>query len=99
VKEPITRFSADSLNPRTAREKIRAAAHAALNKVTELEPYTLEPPIRFDLTFNHVGYADRVSLMPGTTRVDPLTVTYQSHDFVTAYQGFLTMLVLAESVG
>jgi D-amino peptidase len=99
VKEPITRFSADCLNPRTARERIRAAAHAALNKVSELEPYTLEPPIRFDLTFNHVGFADRACLMPGTTRVDPLTVTYQSHDFVTAYHGFLTMLVLAESVG
>lgn len=98
VKEPISRYCANCLSPSAAREKIRAGCIAALDRVAEMEPYTLEPPIRFDLTFNHVGYADRVSLMPGTTRIDPLTVSYQSDDYITAYRGFLTMLVLAESI-
>lgn len=99
VKKPITRYSADCLNPKTARESIRAASASALGRIAELEPFTLEPPVRFELTFNHVGLADRASLMPGTARLDPLTVVYQSDDYVTAFQGFLTMLVLAESIG
>lgn len=99
VKSPITRYSADCLNPKSAREKIRAAAAQALGKVGELEPFTLEPPVRFELAFNHVGFADRACLMPGTSRLDPITVGYQSDDYITAYKGFLTMLVLAESIG
>ena len=97
VKEPISRYSANCLNPAAAREKIRAAAKAAISRASELEPFTLEPPIRFELTFNHVGYADRVVFMPGTERLDPVTVAYQSEDFITTFRGFLTMLVLAES--
>ena len=99
VKEPISRYSANCLSPAAAREKIRAGCSAALARIGDMEPFTLEPPVRFELTFNNVGFADRVSLMPGTKRVDPLTVAYESDDCITAYQGFLTMLVLAESVG
>ena len=98
VKEPISRYSANCMNPAAAREKIQAAAKAAVSRASELEPFTLEPPIRFELTFGHVGYADRVAFMPGTERLDPVTMAYQSEDFITAYRGFLTMLVLAESV-
>jgi D-amino peptidase len=99
VKTPITRYSANCLNPKTAREQIRAAAAQVLGRIAELEPFTIEPPIRFELAFNHVGFADRAAIMPGTARLDPITVAYQSDDYVTAYQGFLTMLVLAESIG
>ena len=98
VKEPISRYSANCMNPLAAREKIQAAAMAAVTRASDLEPFTLEPPIRFELAFDHVGYADRVAFMPGSERLDPVTVAYQSEDFITAYRGFLTMLVLAESV-
>ena len=98
VKEPISRYSANCLNPVIVREKIRAAATAAVSRASELEPFTLEPPIRFEVGFAHVGYADRVAFMPGSERLDPMTVAFQSEDFITAYRGFLTMLVLAESV-
>ena len=98
VKEPISRYSANCLNPLAARDKIRAAAMAAVSRASDLEPFTIEPPVRFELTFSHVGFADRVAFMPGTERLDPVTVAYQSEDFITAYRGFLTMLALAESV-
>lgn len=99
VKEPVTRFSANCLHPLVAREKIRAAAKAAVERVAEIEPFTLEPPIRFELAFNNAGQADRASLMPQTERLDAVTVAYEVNDFIDAYQGFLTMLVLAESAG
>lgn len=98
VKEPITRYAANCLTPPAAREKIREAARAAVTRVSELEPFTLEPPIRFELAFTHTGFAERACLMPGTKRLDPVTVSFESDDFITAYQGFLTMLVLADSV-
>ena len=98
VKEPISRYSANCLHPVIVRERIRAAATAAVSRASELEPFTLEPPIRFEVGFAHVGYADRVAFMPGSERLDPMTVAFQSEDFITAYRGFLTMLVLAESV-
>ncbi len=99
VKEPISRYSSNNLSPTAAREKIRKAAASALAKIGGMEPFTLEPPIHFNLTFTNVGIADRVCLMPGTRREDPLTVSYESDDYITAYQGFLTMLVLADSAG
>lgn len=99
VKEPISRYSANCLSPSMACEQIRAGCISALAKIAGMEPYTLEPPIRFELTFTHVGYGDRVAIMPGTRRVDPLTVSYESDDYIEAFRGFLTMLTLAESVG
>lgn len=98
VKEPISRYSANCWNPSVTRDRIRAAALATMSGISDLEPFTLEPPIRFELTFAHAGYADRVSLMPGTIRIDPVSAAYEAGDFVTAYRGFLAMLVLANSV-
>ena len=98
VKEPISRYSAKCWNPSVTRDRIRAAALAAMSGISDLEPFTLEPPIRFELTFAHAGYADRVSLMPGTIRIDPVSAAYEAGDFVTTYRGFLAMLVLANSV-
>lgn len=97
VKEPISRYSADCCNPAVVRERIEDAARSAMSRLSELEPFTLEPPIRFELTFAHAGHADRANLMPGATRTDPVVVTYESDDVITAYQGFLTMLALASS--
>lgn len=97
VKEPITRYSANVLNPLAARDKIKASSMAVMGRIQALEPFTLEPPIRFELTFVNTGFADRATLMPGANRIDPLTVVYESDDFIIAYQGFLTMFVLADS--
>ena len=98
VKEPVSRYSANCWHPTVVRDRIKSAAKSAANRVSELEPFTLEPPIRFELTFTHPGYAERANLMPGTTRTEPVVVTYESDDFVAAYRGFLTMLALASSI-
>ncbi|MCL6518506.1 MAG: M55 family metallopeptidase [Armatimonadetes bacterium] len=95
VKEPITRASAKSLHPEIACERIKAAAKSAVERLSELEPFTLEPPIRLAISFTHAGCADRAEIMPGSRRLDAVTVGYESEDFHNLYRGFLTMLDLA----
>lgn len=97
VKEPITRYSANCCHPLEVRERIRAAALAAMGRMSELKPLAVDTPVRFELTFAHPGHADCAGLMPEARRVDPVTVAYESDDFITAYRAFLTMLVLARS--
>ncbi len=96
VKEPITRFSANCLHPVVAREKIKMAAAGVLERLHEFEPFTLEPPIEVELTFNHSGLADAAAIMPGTKRVDATTVGYTSDDYMEVFRAFLTMTRLAQ---
>lgn len=98
VKDAVTRYSAVCWHPETANERVKSAARAALGRLRELEPFTLEPPVQVDVTFNHTGFADAAEIMPGARRVDGTTVAYTSDDFMEAYCGFLTMLRLAETV-
>jgi len=95
VKEPISRYSANCLSPIVAGERIKEGARSAIQRGPEMEPFTLEPPVRFELTFSNSGYADRASLMPATKRLEPNVLIYEADDYITAYRGFLTMLALA----
>ncbi len=95
VKEPVTRYSANCLHPRAAREKIKQSASGVLSRLHEFEPFTFEPPIELELTFNNAGQADAASVMPRTERVDGTTVGYTSDDFMEVYRAFLTMTRLA----
>lgn len=99
VKDPITRYSAVCGHPTAAGERIKSAARAALDRMQELEPFTLEPPVRIELVFNHTGFADAAELMPGARRVEATSVAYTSDDFIEVYRGFLTMLRLAGTTG
>ncbi len=95
VKEPITRYAADCLHPEAARERIRTAAAGLFDRLPEFEPFSLEPPIRFELAFTNTGLADAAGIMPGAVREDATTIGYASDDFLGAYRGFLTMTRLA----
>ena len=78
------------------REKIKMAAAGVLERLHEFEPFTLEPPIEVELTFNHSGLADAAAIMPGTKRVDATTVGYTSDDYMEVFRAFLTMTRLAQ---
>jgi D-amino peptidase len=95
VKEPTTRNSANCLHPVAAREKIKLAAAGIMERLHEFEPFTLEPPIELELTFNNCGLADAAAIMPGAKRVDATTVGYTSEDFMEVFRAFLTMTRLA----
>lgn len=97
VKEPITRYAASCLHPTVAREKIKEAATGVLERLPEFEPFTLEPPVEIELTFNNAGLADAAGVMPGAKRTDATAVTYTSDDFMEVYRAFLTMTRLANS--
>jgi D-amino peptidase len=97
VKVPTGRFSATSVHPTVARERIRQAASRALLRLQEMEPYTLDPPVTLEMDVIHSGQMDRIALIPGIERVSPRTMRFTHDDYITVFQCFLAACVLGQN--
>lgn len=95
VKTATGRFSATSVHPTVARERIQAGAQRALARVGEMEPFTLEPPVTLELGVAHTSQMDRIVLIPGVERTGPRTMRYVHDDYVTAFRCLLAACILA----
>ena len=94
VKEPRSQFSAACLHPTKARALIKEAAVRALSDLSKYRPLRPPAPSTVRLVFNVSGHADLASIMPGSVRVDPLTVEFTAPEYLTAYRGARTMMHL-----
>ena len=94
VKEPRSQFSATCLHPTKARALIKEAAVKALSSLSNYRPLTPPTPATVRLMFNASGHADSAAIMPGSVRVDPLTVEFTAPEYLTAYRGARTMMHL-----
>jgi D-amino peptidase len=97
VKEPTGRFSATSVHPTVARERIREAAKRAVTRIGEMEPFTLDPPVTLDLGAFHSSQTDRMALIPGVERTSARTVRYTHEDYITVFQCLLAACILGGS--
>lgn len=97
VKHAITRFSARSLHPAKACEKIQAGVEKALKNKGQYQPMQLKGPFTFAVQFIHAGQADGAAMMPGTVRVNSSTVSFSHEDFIEAFRGLRCMISLARS--
>lgn len=97
VKEARSRQSALHLHPAAARRLLEEAAARAARRAQagELRPWLPPPPHRFEVTFRHAGFAAAAALLPGSVRLDPVTVAWEGEDYVTAFRAFRTMVILA----
>jgi D-amino peptidase len=97
TKRAITRYSADMLSPELARRLIRERAAEAVAKAGQgaLSPVAPVTPVQIRVEFHDAGQADAAALMPGTERVDGVTLVYTAVDFPTAVRAFRTWLELA----
>ncbi len=97
VKEARGRFGSLSLGAGRAREAIRAAAEAAC-RLRDVPP--LVAPARPDLvaTFMHAGQAQVAALCPGSQRVSPDAVRFESGEFREVFRAFRAMITLAGTV-
>ena len=97
VKEAFGRNVARSLHPRAAREAIRKAAAEAVAGRAELTPYRIEPPIVLEADIANTSAADLCGLAPGTGRIGPRTVRFETGDFRDAFRCMLAWAHLGAS--
>jgi D-amino peptidase len=97
VKEAFGRNVARSLHPKAAREAIRGAAAEAVAARQELAAYTVEPPIVLEADIANTSATDLCGLAPGTERIGPRTVRFETTDFVEAFRCLLAWVYLGAS--
>jgi D-amino peptidase len=95
VKESLGRQAAQSLHPQVARERIRTAAHRAIERLATIPPMRPPEPAELELDLLTTAMAESVERIPGVRRLAPRTVGYQSDDYVQLYRLFLALVDLA----
>lgn len=68
TKESIGFLSAKSPHPKVVQAEIRQKAEKAVKRIKEMKPYTVETPIRLELTFKNIFDAETTSYLPWVKR-------------------------------
>lgn len=76
VKEGMSRFSALSIHPTKAREKIYEGVKKGLMKRDTIKPLTLSEPITMEIDFKDSNMAETAELIPGVKRPQSRTISY-----------------------
>ncbi len=95
VKEAVGRAAAKNIHPSRARELICEAAERALKK--NRAPFTFQSPITLRLAVTRSTQAECAALIPGVKRVAPRLLEFTHDDYLTVFNAFRAMLVLAET--
>ena len=96
LKRSLSRYSARSPSLKRIEEMLRKGVSEAVKRFREGEtkPLRTSEPVNLRVVFQSTAYADAVSLMPGSRRIDGLTVEYTANGIVEAYK-LLELWVLA----
>lgn len=76
VKEGMSRFSALSIHPAKAREKIYEGVRKGLMKKDTIKPLRLSEPITMEIDFKDSNMAETAELIPGVKRLKSRTISY-----------------------
>jgi D-amino peptidase len=82
TKWAVSVFAARNLTPKASQGQIRAAAARALERLGEMRPKALQPPIQFEVEFLKPLQAQLAADIPGVERVGGTTVSFQGSDMV-----------------
>lgn len=99
VKQAYTRYSARSIGPAVARERIRDAASRAVRRAAagELRPFVPALPLELEIDFATSACADAAELVPGTARRGGVTCAYRAPDAAALIQVIQAWTILAAS--
>jgi D-amino peptidase len=89
VKESITRFSAAQLHPLDAREKIAAAAEAAVRRAVAIPVPDIALPARLDVHVQTADMAEVASWVKGVERTGTRTVLIEGDDPLAVFRSFV----------
>lgn len=76
VKEGLSRFSARSIHPVRARERIEQGVRKALRERERKQLLKLKEPLTMEIDYFYSAGADTASLVPGVKRISPRTVSF-----------------------
>lgn len=96
VKEGLSSFAAVHLHPREAQRLIREGAERAVRAAANAQPYTTRWPAQVQLSFDHQARADQCERVPGVTRVDAVTVGWESDNAFHLFQTFRMLAKVGE---
>ena len=91
TKESLAWLSAVSRHPRLICEEIKEKSKKAVQRIKEMKPYIIKPPIKMELTFKHIYDAEAFSYLPWVKRVGGKTILVESDNIVDINR-FLTAL-------
>ena len=99
TKYALDRWTARCLSLERARANIEAAARRAVERAAAgaFGPATLGGPVELSVTFSSTSEALMASLVPGTLRETPRTVSYTAPTATEAWKGFFATLLLGWS--
>ena len=99
TKLALDRWAARCLSPERSHANIQAAAKRAVERAKQgaFKPYRQEGDVELAVTFSSSAEGLMASLVPGSVRETPRTVSFRGGDAVAAWKGFFAVLLLGWS--
>ena len=80
VKWSLGFHSARTMMPEPAYELIATRVRAALGRLDDFRPYTLEGPLELEISFKNYMPAEVMAYLPNVERVDAHTIRFVGRD-------------------
>jgi D-amino peptidase len=97
VKESFAQLAAESLHPREAQRRLRAAAARAVRERPAVQPFRIAEPVTVEVELARPVLADLAELIDGAERVDGRTVRFQRPDVPSSYRLLRLITVLCST--
>jgi D-amino peptidase len=91
VKEGLGRYSARSLHPTVARQRIREGAKRSIERLENIPPLRQQGALDLEVDVAQAVIADVCELIPGVERRGPRTVGYAGDDYLELFKLFLAL--------
>jgi D-amino peptidase len=98
VKDGFGNRVGRSQSPARAREAIRGILREVVKTADQLKVFSPDGPFTFEVDLAGTAIADMCALMPGTDRISPRTVRFETDDFRMLYRCLLTWMNLGNRV-
>ena len=95
VKEATGGHSGRSCHPAEARDRIRAGARRAIQRLDSIPLARVESPVELQMVFTTAAMADQCGQVPDVRRTADTTVCYRAEDYLQVFQLMLALTTLA----
>jgi D-amino peptidase len=97
VKTSISRYAAEHLHPRVARQRIREGVYQALSEPSAAPP-VIHLPATLEVQLLSPDMAEQATWLRGVERVTSTTVAFTDDDPLRLYRTFITLVFLTRSL-
>jgi D-amino peptidase len=97
VKTSISRYAAEHLHPRVARQRIREGVYQALSEPSAAPP-VIHLPATLEVQLLSPDMAEQATWLRGVERVASTTVAFTDDDPLRLYRTFITLVFLTRSL-